>query len=276
MNRNVSCALLALTLGFAATALAEADKKGCTDPALFPVRMPDYYIADCKSAQFEAYDFRLPKGQKNRQEGKFAFITYALERGKPEPSAVAILRNYENALAKIGGTVAATLANNWVNGSVALDGREVWAEVERGNGRIWIRIVEKGAMKQHVVADAAAMSNDLRATGHVAVYGIFFDTGKADLKPESDAAIAEVVKLLQKEPALKVYVVGHTDNVASLDLNMRLSQARAEAVVAALIAQHRIAPTRLIARGAGPLAPVAVNDSEEGRAKNRRVELVKQ
>lgn len=176
--------LATLSFGLATAALATPDKTGCTDPALFPVRLPDYYIADCKGAAFDAYDFRLPKGQKNRQEGKFTFVTYALERGRPEPGAVEILRNYENALVKIGGTVAATLANNWFNGSVIVDGREVWTEVERGNGRIWIRVVEKVAMKQQVVADAAALGNDLRATGHVAVYGIHFDTGKSVVKPE--------------------------------------------------------------------------------------------
>jgi OmpA-OmpF porin, OOP family len=275
MNKNVTRALLALSMGLAATAWAEPDKKGCTDPALFPVRMPDYFIADCKSAEFEAYDFRLPKAQKNRQEGKFAFVTYSLERGKPEPSAVAILRNYENALTKIGGTVSATMPNYWVNGSVVLDGREIWAEVERGNGKIWIRIVEKGAMKQHVVADAAAMSNDLKATGHVAVYGIFFDTGKSVVKPESRPAIDEVAKLLKGDPSLKLWVVGHTDWVGKVDDNMRLAQARAEAVAAELVSAHGIAASRLKGYGVGPLAPVAGNDDEAGRAKNRRVDLVK-
>ena len=96
------------------------------------------------------------------------------------------------------------------------------------------------------------------------------------LKPESDAAVAEIAKMLQADPALKVYVVGHTDNVASLDLNMKLSQARADSVVQALVAKHGIAAARLTGRGVGPLCPVASNDAEDGRAKNRRVELVKQ
>lgn len=268
--------LAALSLGLAFSVFAAPDKPGCADPALFPVRMPDYAISDCKSADFDAYDFRLPKGQKNRQEGKFTFVTYTLERGRPEPSAVAILRNYENALVKIGGTVAATMPNNWVNGSVVLDGREVWAEIERGNGKIWIRVIEKGAMKQHVVADAAAMASDLRATGHVAVYGIFFDTGKAVVKPESKPAIDEVAKLLKGDPNLKLWVVGHTDWVGKVDDNMRLAQARAEAVAAELVSAHGIAATRLKGYGVGPLAPVAGNDDEAGRAKNRRVDLVKQ
>ena len=130
-------------------------------------------------------------------------------------------------------------------------------------------------MKQHVVADAAAMSNDLRATGHVAVYGIFFDTGKAVVKPESKAAIDEVAKLLKGDPNLKLWVVGHTDSVGKVDDNMRLAQARAEAVAAELVSAHGIAASRLKGYGVGPLAPVAGNDDEAGRAKNRRVDLVK-
>ena len=129
---------------------------------------------------------------------------------------------------------------------------------------------------QEVAASAAMFDTGLKATGHVEVPGIFFDTGKSELKPESAAAVGEIAKLLKSEPAVKVFIVGHTDNVASLDLNTRLSQARAEAVVQSLIAQHGIAAARLTARGVGPLAPVASNDTEEGRAKNRRVELVKQ
>jgi outer membrane protein OmpA-like peptidoglycan-associated protein len=98
---------------------------------------------------------------------------------------------------------------------------------------------------------------------------IYFDTGKSTLKPESDAAVAEVAKLLKADAVLKVYVVGHTDNVASLDLNVKLSQARADAVPQALVA-HGIAADRLLGCGAGPLAPVASNDSEDGRTKNRQ------
>ena len=88
--------------------------------------------------------------------------------------------------------------------------------------------------------------------------------------------MAEIAKLLKADPNLKVYVVGHTDNTASLDLNLKLSRERAEAVAQALVSGHGIDAGRLIGQGVGPLAPVASNDSEEGRAKNRRVELVKQ
>jgi outer membrane protein OmpA-like peptidoglycan-associated protein len=164
----------------------------------------------------------------------------------------------------------------WVNGKIVKDGQEVWAQAEKGNGKIWLRIVEKKEMEQHIVADAAAFGNDIKAAGHAAVYGIYFDTGKADIKPESAQAIGEIAKLLKTNPELKIFVVGHTDNTGSIEGNVKLSDARAQAVMQALIRDHGIAPARLKAGGCGQYAPVASNDSEEGRAKNRRVELVKQ
>lgn len=276
MNKKIAPAFLALVLGLSANALAAPDKKGCADPALFPVRMPGYFISECKSAEFDAYDFKTSNPRApNRQEGKFTFVIYTLERGQQEPGAVAILRNYEEALKKIGGAVVATLPNNWITGSVVLDGREVWAEVQRGNGKIAIRTIEKGAMKQYVVADAAALSNDIRAKGHVAVYDIHFDTGKAIVKPESKPALDEVAKLLKGDPGLRLWVVGHTDSVGTVEDNMRLAQARGEAVVVELVKSYGIAAGRLKGYGVGPLAPVAGNDDEAGRAKNRRVDLVK-
>ena len=117
---------------------------------------------------------------------------------------------------------------------------------------------------------------DISSTGHVALYGIYFDTDKADLKPESQPALEEIAKLLKQDPSLKLYVVGHTDNVGAYDYNIGLSERRAAAVVKELTAKHGIAAARLKPAGVGMLSPVAPNDSEEGRAKNRRVELVKQ
>jgi outer membrane protein OmpA-like peptidoglycan-associated protein len=127
-----------------------------------------------------------------------------------------------------------------------------------------------------VATTADALSSGLAATGHSVVNGILFDTGKAEVKPESAAALQEVVKLLKQNAKLKVYVVGHTDNVGALAANMDLSRRRAAAVVQTLTAQYGVAADRLQAYGDGPYAPLASNDSDDGRALNRRVELVKQ
>jgi outer membrane protein OmpA-like peptidoglycan-associated protein len=137
-------------------------------------------------------------------------------------------------------------------------------------------IVEKEAMVQKVVADASLMADSIGETGKVAVYEIFFDFNKADIKPESEPALREIAKLLSEKKTMRLHVVGHTDNVGGYDYNMKLSQARADAVVQALVTKHKVDGTRLKAAGVGPLSPVASNRTEDGKAKNRRVELVEQ
>lgn len=127
-----------------------------------------------------------------------------------------------------------------------------------------------------VVVDTTALQKGLAADGRIALYGIYFDTAKAELKPESQPQLAEMAKLLQANKSLKVFIVGHTDNEGSVDANLALSQRRAEAVVAALVAQHKVDAARLRARGVANFSPVASNGAEAGRAKNRRVELVQQ
>ena len=156
------------------------------------------------------------------------------------------------------------------------DGKEAWIEVRSLNNNYRITIVEKELMKQEVAAKAEVMGNDIRSTGHVSVYGIYFDTGKSELKPESDAALSEIATLLKSDLTLNVYVVGHTDNVGSFESNMKLSKERAESVVKALTGKYGIAGQRLKSYGVSSLAPVMSNDTTEGKAKNRRVELVKQ
>ncbi len=269
------CAMILLLA--AGIAAQPADYAGCKDHPLFPTRMPDYRISDCKVEAFGVYEFFAVKGPKTPVEGKFTFITYTFTGQKAgEPSALAVVRNYENAIKKAGGTILQSVPTWWVNGKIVKDGQEVWVQAERGNGKIWLRIVEKKAMEQFIEADATALGNDIRATGHVAVYGINFDTGKSTITPESAQAIGEIAKLLKADPGLKIHVVGHTDNTGGVDSNIKLSQERAEAVLQALVRDHGIAAARLRAFGCGLYAPVASNDTEEGRAKNRRVELVKQ
>jgi outer membrane protein OmpA-like peptidoglycan-associated protein len=270
----MSALLFLLAIGVAAQ---QPDSKDCKDHPLFPTRMPEYRIETCKVEDFGVYEFFATKGPKTPVEGKFTFITYAFTGQRTsEPSGLAVVRNYENAIQKVGGSILQSVPERWVNGKIVKAGQEAWVQIEKGNGKIWLRIVEKKTMEQYIVADAAALGNDIRATGHAAVYGINFDTGKSTIKPESAQAIGEIAKLLTADPSLKVFVVGHTDNVGGADSNIKLSQDRAEAVLQALIRDHGIAPARLRASGCGPFAPVASNDTEEGRAKNRRVELVKQ
>ena len=142
---------------------------------------------------------------------------------------------------------------------------------------ILLDVIETVPMESDMVTvNAESMARDIAATGRVALYGILFDTDRTDIKPESEATLTEISRLLEENPNMKLYVVGHTDNVGGFDYNADLSRRRAAAVVEYLTGKHRIAPARLAPAGVGMLAPVAPNDTEEGRAKNRRVELVRQ
>jgi outer membrane protein OmpA-like peptidoglycan-associated protein len=123
---------------------------------------------------------------------------------------------------------------------------------------------------------AADMAKSITADGRVALYGLQFDTDKTELRADSKPSLVEIAKLLNQDSKLNVYVVGHTDNQGSYAHNLELSQKRSDAIVQALATQFKIAPARLIAKGVASLSPIASNDSEAGRAKNRRVELVKQ
>ncbi len=136
-------------------------------------------------------------------------------------------------------------------------------------------IVEMKPMDTAMVkVDAEAMAKDITTTGHVAIYGIYFDTAKADIKPESKASIDEIAKLLKEKPDLNVFVVGHTDNKGEVQYNMDLSHKRAQAVRDELVNTYGINIDRLGAVGMGFFGPVATNRTEQGRALNRRVELV--
>lgn len=138
-------------------------------------------------------------------------------------------------------------------------------------------VVKVKAVEQKMVfVDAATMQGEIEKAGRVSLYGILFDTGSATIRVESAATLAEVAKLMARNASWKLAIVGHTDNVGGAESNQNLSMQRARAVANALTGTHKVAPNRLRAEGRGLSQPVAPNDTEEGRAKNRRVELVRE
>jgi OmpA-OmpF porin, OOP family len=138
-----------------------------------------------------------------------------------------------------------------------------------------VEIIEGKPREQNMVTVSAAdMAQQIDNSGGVALYGIYFDFDKADVKPESTPTLNEIAKLLRTDLRLKLLVVGHTDNVGGFTSNMALSQRRAEAVVNELVGKYQIARSRLIPVGVSFASPIASNKTEAGRAKNRRVALV--
>jgi len=271
--------LLALAfLALAPALLAQADLAGSKDyPGI--TRMPDTFIRAYAYSKFDSFAFPITQGKKEVSqdvEGPKYYIGYKIKNGITPGSALETVRNYQNAVRAKGGDVLYEYAageNRRTTLRFRKDSREVWIHINAYRVDYEMTVVEKQVMEQKVAVDAAAMASDIAQSGRVAIYGIFFDTAKSDLKPESAPAIEQIVKLLADNPSLKVGIVGHTDMVGEAAGNIRLSQARAQSVIADLV-KRGVAASRVVPFGAGPWAPVASNKTDEGRARNRRVELV--
>jgi OmpA-OmpF porin, OOP family len=162
------------------------------------------------------------------------------------------------------------------------EGSEVYASVMVGYGArgpaITLRVVETRPRPLHKSAllDADAMAENIESSGRAVLYGLLFDSGKAEIKPQSQATLGEIARFLNDQPQVQLVVTGHTDNRGDFGRNVDLSKQRAEAVIAALTGRYGINAARLKAFGAGMASPVASNEDAAGREKNRRVELVKQ
>jgi outer membrane protein OmpA-like peptidoglycan-associated protein len=246
--------------------------------------MPNHAINEATDQEFADYNF-FDGDSCATVEGRKYFRSYSLKEGAAQASDLQITRNYANAVKNMGGSVlfeglceGAGCAENcgyrMMVGKVLKDGSELWVEVVPFNdgNDYYLTVVVKEAMKQDVTA--SGLFDALNREGRVALY-INFDTGKATIKPESQTIISRIVEMMKANPALKVRVEGHTDNVGSPESNKTLSDERAGAVVAAIVAQG-VDAKRLGAAGYGQDKPIAENKTEEGRAKNRRVELVRE
>jgi OOP family OmpA-OmpF porin len=287
-------------------ALAQRDVAGARDyPGIGRFAgsvITGYQVKDFDVARLQAATFKDGKPTNERRlEGRVTRIAY---RTNPGPSILEVSRNFETQLAKAGfetllacdtdacGAIPFTEAIDalpmpqmWIDGfnyryyagRKAEGGRETYAAVlvSKSNDDIYAQLVVAvvGAMENKMV-DAGAMAKGLREKGHIALYGIYFDTDKAVIKPESRPTLDEIAKLLQAQPQLTVFIVGHTDSQGSYEYNADLSRKRAEAVAAELAKSFKIAPTRMKTAGVGFLAPIGSNATDDGRALNRRVELV--
>jgi OOP family OmpA-OmpF porin len=266
---SVAAAACAMLVGLAASAAAQ-DAAGCKDHPMFS-RMKNFTISECKRS-FDEVEFYIPDGTKP-VEGQKTQINYSLTEGSPMPSPLQIRRNYGNAVKSLGGTVVFDEDRHITAKVVTKAGKEVWLRAEVFNeGRdytLWV--VEVEAMVQEVTA--SDMLDALNKDGFIALY-LTFATGKSDIDPASLAVVEQITSLLKDNPGLAVSVEGHTDNVGTPQTNKLLSEQRAQAVMAAVV-KGGVAATRMSAVGWGQEKPVADNRTEDGRAKNRRVEIVK-
>jgi OOP family OmpA-OmpF porin len=244
-------------------------------------------------------------------EGKVAQIRYELPEGR---SALEVIRNFETALKTKGFTVLFACADSECltgsmkdlyllgeqldpenNISTAYSGHAryllakldrpegaVYASIlvgeEQGNGVAFVKVVEVKPMEGDKIEflKSAEMQSSIEKSGSVNLYGIQFDFDKDTLRPDSKPTLDEIAKLLNGKAALKLKIVGHTDDKGKADYNQSLSERRAASVVASLVKDYGIDGARLSSEGAGMTKPLVPNDTDENRAKNRRVELVAQ
>jgi outer membrane protein OmpA-like peptidoglycan-associated protein len=248
------------------THLLAQDSEGCKDSPLI-TRFPGSEIRTCEDKDFNSVDMPIEDGTKT-VEGEYHNWDYAAREGT---SSVQVFRNFQAALKSAGFTVDFADSPNHLTAHKG----NAWIALEFPGDHYYQTIVLTKDMQQEVTADAASLGEAIEKTGHVAVYGINFDTGKATLRTDSEAILEEIHKLLIEKPALKLRIEGHTDSTGTAAGNQSLSEKRAQAVVTWLTA-HDIAANRLSAAGLGQTKPIADNGTDEGRAKNRRVELVRQ
>src|SRR4051794_9701615 len=302
-------AVLPLMMGLTAASPVQAQSRDVAGARDYPgigrfggSIITGYAVKDFDAARIQAAPFKdgQPTDAK-RIEGKVTRIAW---RTNPGPSILEVSRNFEIQLAKAGfetrlacdtdacGGIPFTEAIDalpvpqmWIDGfdyryyagRKMEAGREIWVSVtvSKNNDNIYAQLVvaETGAIENKMI-DAAAMAKGLGESGHIALYGVYFDTDKAVVNPQSRPTLEQIAKLLTNQPQLNVFIVGHTDSQGAFDYNLDLSKRRAEAVAAELVKNFRIAPTRLRTAGVGLLAPVGPNATDTGRALNRRVELV--
>lgn len=259
-----------------------------------------YFILSLKDNKISNYEIN----------GKITRIQYSI--GK-EHSIFEIYKSYENSLKETGFEILTTLNdkncgvnlqeqlyNDEFNGlnklprealnpgddefyylavKKQIDDKDIYIVVytafERGDLLVTFDAIEVQSMDKGLVS-VKDLETNLSKNGHIAIYDIHFDTGKSDIKPNSDSALKNIAEYINVHSDKKYIIVGHTDNTGNFEANLKLSKARADAVMNELVTKYSVKAEQLKAYGDGSTAPVARNSTNDGKAKNRRVEIVEQ
>lgn len=280
-----AASFLLLAPAFAASA---KDNPKCEPNPVFK-RFAGEVMSSCERARFKELELwgrkEAPENPKSpvrpfNVEGEYWYYFNDIEpdaKGR-HPGKLEVQRNFENAVKAAKGSILNANSGR-VTYKIQKGDDIFWGEAGCGRGgddcsAVMHKIVRVAAMEQSVVVSAEQIAKTIMDEGKAVFYGLYFDTDKSVLKPESTPTLTEISKWLKENPGTNVFIVGHTDMQGSVEHNLTLSRSRAEAVVTALVKQHNIKPERLKAEGVAAFAPVSNNTAEAGRAKNRRVEMV--
>ncbi|PKL85311.1 MAG: hypothetical protein CVV22_08585 [Ignavibacteriae bacterium HGW-Ignavibacteriae-1] len=287
--------------------LSQDDADGCNDHPLFN-RMPNYFLNDCAEVEFGSMKFPVGAPDPDNDnlmkseniEGKIMVFNYLLQDDAKAASGLQIFRNFQNAAKQKGGVVQGEY-QGWCTGNYEYSGSGInggtipfgnsctnWGQTIKfanDNKEIWVYVQMNGEGEGYdmVIAEKEAMIQDIQAnemfdkinSGNALTLYINFETGKSAIKSDSQSIIDELYKMLTDNPALNIIIEGHTDNVGNFTSNQKLSEQRAASVKTALVSKG-IAAQRINSVGFGPLKPIADNSTDDGKAKNRRVEIRKQ
>lgn len=305
--------LIVLAMLFSSTALAQKpDVKGSKDHPLIS-RFDGFRIDKYQETQFDLYDLPIGPAKDSKTygdtltlEGKITKISYRYE-GESIPSLLQLFRSYENVFKddkvevlfscfKLDcgagakdlvrtAAVSKRLLNNFMTfgehayHAVKIRSKDtdvyvgVFLKVERANVAYELAFVEVQSMNEGNIA-LGDIEKGIAETGKQAFYGLYFDTGKSTLKASSKDELSLLAEYLSNHASSQFFIVGHTDNVGSYQANIALSEQRATSVISALRDDYNLDVTNLTAIGIGPVSPVTSNVSDDGKAQNRRVELV--
>ncbi len=279
MTRQIVGLALGALMVYASPVLGQepgVDAEGCKESKLL-TRMPGCGIYECNAREYDAAELVINKEAETKSlEGAIEFQKLSCPA---KYSPLQLMRNAEAAMKMAGYTIAFSgpHANSDTPVVTGQKGAQ-WISVQTragDNPEYEMTAVLVKAMAQEMAASAQAMADAIAKTGRLDVYGITFATGQAAITPQSNQVLSDVLAVLTANADWKLRVEGHTDNVGDKAANQKLSDARARAVVAWL-AGKGIDATRLSAAGLGDTQPVGDNKTEEGRAQNRRVVLVRQ
>jgi outer membrane protein OmpA-like peptidoglycan-associated protein len=243
-------------------------------PVIKPI--PGFILDDSEIKDFAAFTFEYEEDDKSMEKqvkGKYWFLYYEYRKADKKYTELEIIENHKQAALEKGGKILKEDEPK-LDFTVPYSGGTIWVHLHAWENSYELTIIEEKRFKKKLVFSADEMKKKLDEEGHIALYGIYFDLDKSTLKAGSEKVLIEMVKLMKNYADLKIEIQGHTDSTGTKEHNVKLSERRAQ-TVKSFLALYGVDSSRMTAKGFGPDQPVASNDTDEGRALNRRVELKK-